>query len=35
MSTIFDDTLTGEDLEHAVTFVDNHDTQPEKNCFCM
>lgn len=28
MSTIFDDTLTGEDPEHAVTFVDNHDTQP-------
>lgn len=28
MSTIFDDTLMGEDPDHAVTFVDNHDTQP-------
>ena len=28
MSKIYDGTLTGEDPEHAVTFVDNHDTQP-------
>lgn len=28
MSKIFEDTLTGVDPEHAVTFVDNHDTQP-------
>lgn len=28
MRTLYDDTLTGVDPEHAVTFVDNHDTQP-------
>lgn len=28
MRTLYDDTLTGADPEHAVTFVDNHDTQP-------
>lgn len=28
MSTLYDDTLTGIDPEHAVSFVDNHDTQP-------
>lgn len=28
MSKLFEDTLTGTDPEHAVTFVDNHDTQP-------
>ena len=28
MRTLFDGTLTGADPAHAVTFVDNHDTQP-------
>lgn len=28
MRTLYDNTLTGADPEHAVTFVDNHDTQP-------
>ena len=28
MRTLYDDTLTGKDPAHAVTFVDNHDTQP-------
>lgn len=28
MRTIYDNTLTAADPEHAVTFVDNHDTQP-------
>jgi len=28
MSKLYDYTLTGADPEHAVTFVDNHDTQP-------
>ena len=28
MSKLYEDTLTGTDPEHAVTFVDNHDTQP-------
>ena len=28
MGKLYDDTLTGIDSEHAVTFVDNHDTQP-------
>lgn len=28
MSMLFEDTLTGTDPAHAVTFVDNHDTQP-------
>lgn len=28
MSKLFEHTLTGADPEHAVTFVDNHDTQP-------
>lgn len=28
MSRLFEGTLTGEDSWHAVTFVDNHDTQP-------
>lgn len=28
MSRIFEGTLTGADPEHAVSFVDNHDTQP-------
>lgn len=27
MSRLYEDTLTGIDPEHAVTFVDNHDTQ--------
>lgn len=28
MSKLFENTLTGTDSWHAVTFVDNHDTQP-------
>ena len=28
MSRLYEDTLTGIDPEHSVTFVDNHDTQP-------
>ena len=28
MRTLYNDTLTGIDPEHAVAFVDNHDTQP-------
>lgn len=28
MGSLYQDTLTGADPEHAVTFVDNHDTQP-------
>ena len=28
MARLYEDTLTGADPEHAVTFVDNHDTQP-------
>ncbi len=28
MAKLFDNTLTGVDSWHAVTFVDNHDTQP-------
>ncbi len=28
MRTIFDDTLTADNPDRAVTFVDNHDTQP-------
>lgn len=28
MRTLFSDTLTSIDSKHAVTFVDNHDTQP-------
>lgn len=28
MSRLFENTLTGADSWHAVTFVDNHDTQP-------
>lgn len=28
MSKLFEGTLVGEDSQHAVTFVDNHDTQP-------
>ncbi len=28
MSRLYENTLTGTDPEHAVTFVDNHDTQP-------
>lgn len=28
MGNLFSDTLVQEDPEHAVTFVDNHDTQP-------
>lgn len=28
MSKLYEGTLTGADPEHAVTFVDNHDTQP-------
>ena len=28
MARLYEDTLTGTDPEHAVTFVDNHDTQP-------
>ncbi len=30
LRTIFDDTLTKENSTHSVTFVDNHDTQPEQ-----
>ena len=30
MSHIFDNTLVQKDSEHAVTFVDNHDTQPSQ-----
>ena len=30
LSTIFEDTLVGSHPEHAVTFVDNHDSQPEE-----
>lgn len=28
MSKLYEETLTGTDPDHAVTFVDNHDTQP-------
>ncbi len=28
MAKLYEGTLTGSDPEHAVTFVDNHDTQP-------
>lgn len=30
---IFDNTLVGTDPEHAVTIVDNHDTQPNQKLF--
>lgn len=30
LTTIFDDTLVSIHPEHAVTFVDNHDTQPDE-----
>ena len=30
LTTIFDDTLVQTNPEHAVTFVDNHDTQPHE-----
>lgn len=30
MSKLFENTLVGQDSWHAVTFVDNHDTQPEQ-----
>jgi alpha-amylase len=30
LTTIFDDTLVKTNPEHAVTFVDNHDTQPNE-----
>jgi alpha-amylase len=30
LTTIFDDTLVKMNPEHAVTFVDNHDTQPSE-----
>ncbi|PGY12567.1 alpha-amylase [Bacillus sp. AFS031507] len=30
LTTIFDDTLVNVNPEHAVTFVDNHDTQPNE-----
>ena len=31
MRTLFDNTLTSIDPMHSVTFVDNHDTQPEQS----
>jgi alpha-amylase len=31
LSTIFDDTLVGLHPTHSVTFVDNHDTQPNES----
>lgn len=31
LTTIFEDTLVGMYPEHAVTFVDNHDTQPNES----
>lgn len=30
LTTIFNDTLVARDPEHAVTFVDNHDTHPDQ-----
>ena len=35
MRTLYDNTLLGVDPNHAVTFVDNHDTQPGQALYSL